>query len=297
LAVLDYVLFAGLVQPFLKPLPHGPRIHSIPISICWLVGEALLHPGYSLRWTWDPRLFAGFAVSCALTIALGSFYKIRQLAAGGSVVAELLGGRRVEPNSAEPDEQKLCNVVKEMAIASSMPVPEIYVLENERGINAFAAGHTRSDAAIGVTRGCLRLLNRDELQGVVAHEFSHVLNGDTRLNMRLMGIAHGILWPVIIGRVLVRGSNRPSEPGESILDEEASVTRLPFILLGYVLLIFDTLRSYHLDLQRLTTTANPLGITFSISSVLGSCLLPQRRRQGNSRRHECLVRLPQHLAA
>jgi len=100
MAVLDYVIFAGLVQPFLKPLPHGPRIHSIPISICWLVGEALLHPGYSLRWTWDPRLFAGFAVGCALTIALGSFYKIRQLAAGGSVVAELLGGRRVEPNSA-----------------------------------------------------------------------------------------------------------------------------------------------------------------------------------------------------
>ena len=192
---------------------------------------------YYLRWTWDPRLFAGFAAGFVLTIALGSLYKIRQLAAGGPAVAELLGGRQVEPDSAEPDEQKLRNVVEEMAIASGMPVPEIYVLDNERGINAFAAGHTQSDVAIGVTRGCLKLLSRDELQGVIAHEFSHILNGDTRLNMRLMGIAHGVLWPVIVGRVFVRGSNRPAEPGESILDEDASVLRLPFILAGYVLLV------------------------------------------------------------
>ena len=86
-----------------------------------------------------------------------------------------------------------------MAIASGTPVPEIYVLDNERGINAFAAGHTRSDVAIGITRGGLKLLSRDELQGVVAHEFSHILNGDTRLNMRLMGLAHGLIWPVIPG--------------------------------------------------------------------------------------------------
>ena len=122
-----------------------------------------------------------------------------------------------------------------MAIASGMPVPEIYVLDNERGINAFAAGHTRSDVAVGVTRGCLKLLNRDELQGVVAHEFSHILNGDTRLNMRLMGIAHGVLWPVIVGRVLIRGENRPAAPGESILDEDGPVTRLPFSFIGYLL--------------------------------------------------------------
>ena len=97
---------------------------------------------YYLRWTWDPRLFAGFAAGASLAIALGSFYKIRQLAAGGPLVAVLLGGRRVAPDSAEPDEQKLRNVVEEMAIASGMPVPEIYVLDDERGINAFAAGHT-----------------------------------------------------------------------------------------------------------------------------------------------------------
>lgn len=241
IVAVGYVIFASFVLPFMKPVPHGPRIHHIVVSLLWLVGEAIYHPAYYLRWTWDPRLFAGFAAGAALIIGLGSLYKIRQLAAGGPVVAELLGGRRVEPNAAEPDEQKLRNVVEEMAIASGMPVPEIYVLDNERGINAFAAGHTRSDVAIAVTRGCLKLLDRDELQGVVAHEFSHILNGDTRLNMRLMGVAHGLLWPVIAGRVFVRGSNRPAEPGESILEEKTSVLRLPFILIGYILLVVGSI--------------------------------------------------------
>ena len=241
MVVLGYVIFASFTLPFLKPVPHGPRLHNIVVAAFWLLGEALLHPIYYLKWTWDPLLFSGFAAVACLTITLGSFYKIRQLATGGTVVAELLGGRRVAPDSAEPDEEKPRNVVEEMAIASGMPVPEIYVLDNERGINAFAAGHTRSDVAVGVTRGCLKLLSRDELQGVVAHEFSHILNGDTRLNMRLMGIAHGVLWPVIVGRVFVRGENRPAEPGESILDEDASVTRLPFILVGYVLLAIGSI--------------------------------------------------------
>ena len=196
----------------------------------------MLRPLDYLRWTWEPRLFAEFALAAALVITLGGLYKIRQLAAGGPMVAELLGGRRVEPNPTEPDEQKLRNVVEEMAVASGMPVPEIYVLDNERGINTFAAGHTQSDVAVGVTRGCLKLLNRDELQGVIAHEFSHILNGDTRLNMRLMGVAHGVLWPVNVGRVLVRGSNRPADPGESILDDDTPITRLPFVPIGYALL-------------------------------------------------------------
>jgi Zn-dependent protease with chaperone function len=241
IVVLTYLIFATFALPFLKPLPHGPSIHNPPVALLWLLGEAVLRPLDYLKWTWEPRLFAEFAVGAALTIALGSLCKIRQLAAGGPVVAELLGGRRVEPSPAEADEQKLRNVVEEMAVASSLPVPEIYVLDNERGINTFAAGHTQSDVAIGVTRGCLKLLNRDELQGMIAHEFSHILNGDTRLNMRLMGIAHGVLWPVIVGRVLVRGSNRPADPGESILDDDTPVTRLPFAPIGYVLLAIGSI--------------------------------------------------------
>ena len=106
-----------------------------------------------------------------------------------------------------------------MAVAAGVPVPEIYVLDCERGINAFAAGNARDDVAIGVTFGALKLLNRDELQGIIAHEFSHVVNGDTRLNMKLMALAHGLFWPTIVGRMLVRGSTRAPEIGESIFDE------------------------------------------------------------------------------
>jgi Zn-dependent protease with chaperone function len=284
IVMLAYVLFASLVQPFLKPLPNGPAIHDIPIALCWLVGEALLHPVDYLRWTWDPGLFAVFAAVAALMITLGSAYKTRQLATGGPVVAELLGGRRIEPDSLEPDEQKLCNVIEEMAIASGMPVPEIYVLDDERGINAFAAGHTRSDVAVGVTRGCLKLLNRDELQGVVAHEFSHILNGDTRLNMRLMGIAHGVLWPVILGRVLVRGENRPAALGESILDEDGPVTRLPLSFIGYLLVAAGWIglpfvrliksaicreREWLADAAAVQFTRNPDGIAGALQKIGG----------------------------
>jgi Zn-dependent protease with chaperone function len=102
------------------------------------------------------------------------------LAGGGSAVAESMGGRLVDSNTADPDERKLLNVVEEMAIASGVPMPQVYVQHWEDGINAFAAGHSTSDAAIAVTRGCIKILSRDELQGVIGHEFSHILNGDMR---------------------------------------------------------------------------------------------------------------------
>ena len=113
-----------------------------------------------------------------------------------------MGGRLVNSNTTDPDERKLLNVVEEMAIASGVPMPQVYVLNEERGINAFAAGHTTGDAAIGVTRGCIEMLSRDELQGVIGHEFSHILNGDMRLNLRLIGIIFGLLCIATIGRVL-----------------------------------------------------------------------------------------------
>src|SRR4051812_21225372 len=120
-------------------------------------------------------------------IAGGSLYKTAMLSRGGSAVAQLLGGRLVQPGTDHPEEQTLRNVVEEMSIASGVPVPQVYVLDAEPAINAFAAGFTTADAVIAVSRGCLQKLTRDELQGVVAHEFSHILNGDMRLNLRLIG--------------------------------------------------------------------------------------------------------------
>ena len=132
-------------------------------------------------------------------VFIGSVYKTFALAKGGSAVAESLGARLILAESSDSDERKRRNVVEEMAIAAGVPVPKIYVLPEEQGINAFAAGHTPKDAAIAVTRGCLTLLNRDELQGDIGHEFSHILNGDMRLYQRIMGVIFGIVCLSVIG--------------------------------------------------------------------------------------------------
>lgn len=125
----------------------------------------------------------------------------------GSDVANALGATLLDPGTRDKDERRLLNVVEEMAIASGMPVPDVYVME-DTGINAFAAGHQPSDAIIGITRGTLSSLNREQLQGVIAHEFSHIFNGDMRMNMRLTGIIYGIVFIGQIGRMILRGSMR-----------------------------------------------------------------------------------------
>jgi Zn-dependent protease with chaperone function len=135
-------------------------------------------------------------------IALASLFKSAQLRGGGAVVAQSLGGVRVERDSTDPARKRLRNIIEEMAIASGVPVPEIYVLEQEPAINAFAAGHTPANACITVTQGALDHLNRDELEGVIGHEFSHILNGDMRLNIQLMGAIFGLLVIAVIGRMV-----------------------------------------------------------------------------------------------
>jgi Zn-dependent protease with chaperone function len=159
------------------------------------------------------RNWAVPATAAALTtvfIVGASMFKTAVLSAGGGKVARQVGGTLVPADVQDPLRRRLRNVVEEMAIASGVPVPEIYVLEEEAGINAFAAGFTPGDAAIAVTRGALELLERDELQGVVAHEFSHILNGDMRLNIRLMGVLFGIMVISLIGRLIVRGGYHTS---------------------------------------------------------------------------------------
>ena len=128
----------------------------------------------------------------------------------------MLGGRAVNPQTTDLAERRLLNVVEEMALASGVPVPPVYVLDHERGINAFAAGHQPGDAVVAVSRGCLQYLTREELQGVMGHEFSHILNGDMRLNLRLIGIVYGILVLAIIGYYLMRvgATSRPADREE-----------------------------------------------------------------------------------
>jgi Zn-dependent protease with chaperone function/uncharacterized tellurite resistance protein B-like protein len=153
----------------------------------------------------DPGLFTITAMATAAFIGLAALWRLGGLKQGGGVVAVALGGERVTGLERDPLRRRLHNVVEEMAIAAGLPVPEIYVLENEPGINAFAAGLQPANAAVAVTRGALERLSRDELQGVVAHEFSHILNGDMRLNARLMGYVFGLVAVSMVGRLMLRG--------------------------------------------------------------------------------------------
>ncbi|UNK58161.1 M48 family metallopeptidase [Pseudoxanthomonas daejeonensis] len=161
---------------------------------------------------------AAATVGTLLVIALGSLYRIASLRGGGAVVAAQMGGTFVPEDTRDPSLRRLRNVVEEIAIASGVPVPRLFVMEQEAGINAFAAGYSPSDAAIAVTRGALDRLNRDELQGVIAHEFAHVLNGDMRLNIRLIGLLFGILMLSLIGqRILIYGRLGRSREGTPVL--------------------------------------------------------------------------------
>src|SRR5690606_27305877 len=173
------------------------------------------------------------AAGVLVVVVGGSIFKSLQLRGSGRRVAEALGGRLILPNTHDAMERKILNVVEEMAIASGNPVPPVYLLD-EPGINAFAAGTDRRNAVIGVTRGCIELLNRDELQGVMAHEFSHIHNGDMRLNLRLVSILHGILLISLIGSMLLRSSarhNRKNQGAQLGLG-------LAFVVLGYCGLFF-----------------------------------------------------------
>jgi Zn-dependent protease with chaperone function len=144
-------------------------------------------------------VLAVLSAAALLLIFGGTIGKTFALRRGGAAVAESVGAVRVDPTTTDPALRRLVNVVEEMSIASGLPMPRLYVLPAEQGINAFAAGYTAADAAITVTDGALHRLTRDELQGVVGHEFSHVLNGDMRLGIRLIGLLHGIMLLGLVG--------------------------------------------------------------------------------------------------
>jgi len=219
---------------------------------------------------WRPQLFLWVSGLTLSVIGVGSLSKILELSQGGSVVATSLGGRLINPNATNPDERKLLNIVEEMAIASGIPVPQVYVLPGERGINSFAAGNSPSDAAVAVT-SALRVLSRDELQGVIAHEFSHILNGDMRLNLRLMGVIFGIMCLAVIGRVLleVRSSGRDKNP--------LPLIGLALLLIGWIGVFFGRLiqaavsrqREFLADASAVQFTRNPLGLASALKKIGG----------------------------
>jgi Zn-dependent protease with chaperone function len=209
-------------------------------------------------------------------ILLGSAYRLTQLRSGGIKVAETLGGSLVTAQSTDLLERRVVNIVEEMAIAAGLPVPPVYVLQRELGINAFAAGWSPDDAVIGVTKGALEALNRDQLQGVIAHEFSHILNRDCALNMRLMGVLHGIVLISIIGRVLMRAGT-----GSTHRSRKDGGTA-HFFVAGLAIWLFGSLgvlvarsiqaavsrqREYLADASAVQFTRNPDGIAGALATI------------------------------
>lgn len=226
--------------------------------------------------SWE--LLGYITLGIGTVVLLGSLFKLLQLSAGGRTVAEAMGGRLINLDTRDANERKILNVVEEMAIASGTSVPPVYILEDS-SINAFAAGKSPQDAVIGITRGCIELLSRDELQGVVAHEFSHILHGDMRLNIRLVGILHGILLLGLIGYYLLRSAHLGGSSSRRRSDGNAGlvmvVLGLGLMIVGYAGTFFGNIikaavsrqREFLADSSAVQFTRNPDGIAGALKKI------------------------------
>ncbi|MEY2881617.1 MAG: hypothetical protein RLZZ15_3997 [Verrucomicrobiota bacterium] len=246
---------------------------------------------------WQPRVLFWTASGVLAVVGLASLYKWHEFSAGGSAVAESVGARRVDPHTTDTLERRLLNVVEEMAIASGTPVPAVFLLDDEPAINAFAAGLSTADAAVCVTRGTMEKLTRDELQGVVGHEFSHILNGDMRLNLRIAAIVFGILVLGLAGRGLLwslrfqnfsgGGDSRDRDDGDNRGGKNSNglvialaVAGVALLIIGYVGYFFGRLiqsavsrqREFLADASAVQFTRNPGGLTGALKKIGGYAL-------------------------
>lgn len=259
LAVLSLIIMSNLV---------------VLITMGYLNPKYFTADNFFAQFDWHS--FGMISVAIASVIFIGTLYKLMQLSSGGSAVAEMMGARLVATDTYDYNEKKLVNVVTEMAIASGTPVPAIYIMDNEAGINAFAAGYHQRDAVVAVTRGTLETLTRDELQGVIAHEFSHIFNGDMRINIRLIGILHGILIIGIIGYHIMRAAprSRNSKGGAAPI----AILGLGLMVVGYAGTFFGNLikaavsrqREFLADASAVQFTRNPAGIAGALKKIGGS---------------------------
>ncbi|MEX0684577.1 MAG: M48 family metallopeptidase [Balneolales bacterium] len=231
---------------------------------------------------WNMELFFSVAIITLIVIISGTLFRVLQLRGGGASVAEMMGARRVNPSTTDANERRLVNVIEEMSIASGIAVPDIFIMDEEDSINAFAAGYSTNDAAVAVTRGTLEILYRDELQGVIAHEFSHIFNGDMRLNIRLIGILNGILLLHLLGFMLLRGgiygsmgrrrssSNNKGGGAAAIL-----ALAIGLIVIGYIGMIFGRMiqsavsrqREFLADAAAVQYTRNPQGLAGALTKI------------------------------
>ena len=257
-------------------------IIGVILSVYGIVYLAMLYTGVTVN-PWMPGVFTATALGTGGVMGTGSLFKTMQLNGGGAVVAKDLGARQIDPHTNDADERRLVNVVEEMAIASGLPVPGIWLMDDELAINAFAAGTEPGNAVVAVTRGCLQRLSRSELQGVVAHEFSHILNGDMKLNMRLMGLLFGVLMISMIGRMLfqalrfmrVRSSN--SKNSGAVVVVVIVLAGVALMIVGSIGVFFGRLiqaaisrqREYLADASAVQFTRDPEGIAGALKKIGG----------------------------
>ncbi|WP_218755607.1 M48 family metallopeptidase [Vibrio parahaemolyticus] len=229
-------------------------------------------------------------VGVLLVVSISSFIRLSELNAnGGRGVAESIGGKLISTDTSNAKHRQLLNVVEEMSIASGIPVPPVYAMAEEHGINAFAAGMSIDDAVIGVTQGALDAFSRDELQGVIAHEFSHILNGDMRLNTRLIGALFGITCIAHFGHLILDNSNSTRHVSRSSSDSNKGFAVIILIaivclVLGWLGTLFGNMikaaisrqREFLADASAVQFTRNDQGIAGALkkigSNVQGSTL-------------------------
>ncbi|MDF7823198.1 M48 family metalloprotease [Pontiellaceae bacterium B12227] len=259
-----------------------------------LFGMELITPGWQKSYekqvastTLRTGLFFGTFLVTLVVVAFGALLKRSELSGGGPMIASQLGGRPVLPDSQDFYEVRLRNVVEEMAIASGVPVPQIYLLKRERGINAFAAGFRSGDAVVAVTYGTMVGLTRDELQGVVAHEFSHILNGDMQMNLNLVGWLHGLSAISGAGKGILRGLEHVDGRGALVLAIVGgglfAIGSAGSACAGMIKSLISKQREYLADASAVQFTRNPGGLAGALKKIGG---LAQGSRLRAARRDE-----------
>ena len=243
------------------------------VAMIYAATKALLVVGKVNEPGWLDVPLLSVVTACVAGLVFGAMlFKSAQLRGGGAAVARMMGGKKVLPHTKDPQERVLMNVVEEMSIASGVPVPDVFILHEEASINAFAAGWSTEDAAVAVTRGSLEKFNRAELQGVIAHEFSHIFHGDMRLNIRLMGTLFGIICLTVIGRVLMHTGRHGKRDGQQV-----ALFGLVLVAIGYVGVLFARMiqaavsrqREYLADAAAVQYTRHPKGIGMALAKIGG----------------------------
>jgi len=257
-------------------LAVGMIIVAVNLTVLVVISATASIPTPYSDW-WQQPYWAWTSLAVLLTITAGTLFTMLKLRGGGRAVAEMVGARRIPVSTEEPDERRLINVVEEMSIASGTPMPSLYVMEDP-AINAFVAGYRPTEAVLVVTRGTLQHLNRDELQGVIGHEYSHVLNGDMRINIRLMGILAGILIISQFGRLLMRSNRRGRGKGAG----QVALLGLAFFVIGYVGIFFGSLIKAAVSRQReLLADAASVQFTRNPDGIAGALWKIQQHSEGS----------------